>query len=93
MTGFTVDTTALMTVAEAAEHVGLNHRAIRRAIARGELRAVKVCSRIRIAPDDFARWLDANRLAPSATEPSIRPLAAPAPNGLRNLLDASRDDA
>lgn len=58
-----------------------------------ELRAVKVCSRIRIAPDDFARWLDANRLAPSATEPSIRPLAAPAPNGLRNLLDASRDDA
>jgi len=92
VTGYAVDA-AWMTVAEAAERVGLHHRAIRRAIARGELRAVKVCSRIRIAPGDFAQWLDANRLAPSDAEPPVRPLAAPAPNGLRRLLDASRDGA
>jgi excisionase family DNA binding protein len=93
MTASAADTSAWMTVAEAAERVGLHHRAIRRAIERGELPAVKVCSRIRIAPDDFARWLEANRLVPPATEPSIRPLVTPAPNGLRNLLDASRDGA
>lgn len=92
MTDSTVDAD-LMTVAEAAKRVGLHHRAIRRAIARGELRAVKVCSRIRIAPGDFAQWLDANRLAPSPTTPPARAIAAPASNGLRNLLDASHDRA
>lgn len=90
MTGVAAGAT-LMTVNEAAERVGLHHRAIRRAIARGELRAVKVCSRIRIAPDDFAGWLDASRLAPEASEPPSHPRPAPAPNGLRALLDVSRE--
>jgi excisionase family DNA binding protein len=54
---------AFLTVQQAAERVGLKHLAIRRAIQRGELPAVKLCSRIRISPDDLSEWVTRNRVA------------------------------
>ena len=52
----------LLTVADAADRLGLKHGAVRRAIARGDLPAVKLCSRIRIDPAELRRWVDAHRI-------------------------------
>jgi excisionase family DNA binding protein len=52
----------LLTVADAAERLGLKHGAVRRAIARGDLPAMKVCSRIRIDPAELRRWVDGQRI-------------------------------
>jgi excisionase family DNA binding protein len=54
---------ALLSVQQAAAQVGLKHLAIRRAIQRGELPAVKLCSRIRISPDDLSEWVIRNRVS------------------------------
>lgn len=43
--------------AEAAALAGLSTRAIYRAIQRGELRAVRLCSRLRIPRDAFDDWV------------------------------------
>ncbi|MGK2937891.1 MAG: helix-turn-helix domain-containing protein [Solirubrobacteraceae bacterium] len=43
--------------AEAAAIAGLSTRAIYRAIQRGELRAVRLCSRLRIPRDEFDDWV------------------------------------
>jgi excisionase family DNA binding protein len=43
--------------AEAAALAGLSTRAIYRAIQRGELRAVRLCSRLRIPRDAFDEWV------------------------------------
>lgn len=43
--------------AEAAALAGLSTRAIYRAIRRGELRAVRLCSRLRISREDFDDWV------------------------------------
>jgi excisionase family DNA binding protein len=43
--------------AEAAELAGLSTRAIYRAIQRGELRATRLCSRLRIPHDAFDEWV------------------------------------
>ena len=51
-----------LTVGEAADRLGLGHGAIRRAIQRGELPAVKVCSRVRIDPADLRRWIERQQI-------------------------------
>jgi excisionase family DNA binding protein len=43
--------------AEAAALAGLSTRAIYRAIQRGELRAARLCSRLRIPREDFDDWV------------------------------------
>ena len=75
-----------LTVAEAARASGFSPRAIER----GELTASMVCSRRRIHPDDFLAWMERDR----PTTPRlprggdrIRARKAPAPDGLRGLLD------
>lgn len=50
----------LLTVKQAASHVGLQHVAVRRAIKRGDLPAVKLCGRIRVRPDDLRGWMASN---------------------------------
>jgi excisionase family DNA binding protein len=64
---------------------GLSRKAVYRAIERGELRASKLCSRLRITPEDVDRWIEASQVEPAAP-PEPRPARAPAPNGLRALL-------
>ena len=71
--------------AEAAKRAGLSTRAIYRAIQRGELRAVRLCSRLRIPRDGFDEWIAraAVRVEPRAVE--VR--AVPAARGsFRRLL-------
>jgi excisionase family DNA binding protein len=52
----------LLSVYDAAERVGLHHVALRGAIKRGELPAVKLCSRLRIDPADLEAWISAGRV-------------------------------
>src|SRR4051794_15023012 len=74
---------ALLSPEQVATACGLSRRAVYRAIERGELPAVRLCSRLRILIDDFESWLAANRVEPvPRTLPSRRPLHLPAANGL-----------
>lgn len=79
---------------EAAELTGLSTRAIYRAIARGDLPASRLCSRLRISREDFDAWVA--RSAVPVEEPPpvvIRPLP-PAPRGsFRRLLADERRTA
>ncbi len=63
--------------AEAAKLAGLSTRAIYRAIQRGELRAVRLCSRLRIPRDGFEQRLaDASsRVEPQVVEVRAVPAA------------------
>jgi excisionase family DNA binding protein len=76
----------LLTVGEAATLSGFSNRAIYRAIARGELRAVRVCSRLRIPRGWFDEWIERSVVQPE------RPVAvpstglAPAPGSFRALM-------
>lgn len=49
---------------EVAEITGLHVAVVRRAVERGELRAHKLCSRLRIRRDDFEDWLEENLVHP-----------------------------
>lgn len=56
----------LLTVADVARRARLSESTVRRAIRRGDLHAVRLCSRLRVSPADFDRWfmdsaVDANR--------------------------------
>jgi len=73
---------------------GLSRKAVYRAIERGELQAFRLCSRLRIHPDDVERWLAANQVgftqrqaAPAARAPL--PDRLPTPGGLRRLMPSS----
>ncbi|MEA2275767.1 MAG: Helix-turn-helix domain [Solirubrobacteraceae bacterium] len=71
--------------AEAAALAGLSTRAICRAIQRGDVRAVRLCSRLRIPRDDFDDWI---ARAGVRVEPrSVEVRALPASRGsFRRLL-------
>ena len=85
----------LLTIPEVAQMCGLSEKSIRRAIERGELPAMKLCSRLRIAPEDMASWYRGNLVTP--TDPTVlfadprggrrRLRRPPAVGGLRELLD------
>ena len=64
---------------------GLSRKAVYRAVERGELRASKLCSRLRITPEDVERWIEASRVE-SAAPPEPPSARTSAPNGLRILL-------
>jgi excisionase family DNA binding protein len=74
-----------VTPREVAGRLLISERAVRNAIGRGELRAVKVCRRVRILEEDFEAWVAAARI-----EPAVRPVSAPcmsAPGtGLRGVV-------
>lgn len=72
---------------EVALLCGLSRKAVYRAIERGELRASRLCSRLRIRPADVDEWIEANRLKSSAVDRHTYSVRAPAPNGLRRLLE------
>jgi excisionase family DNA binding protein len=73
---------------EVAAICGLSRKAVYRAVERGELRASKLCSRLRITPEDVERWITES-LVETASRPEPRPAHVPAPNGLRALLRQS----
>ncbi len=75
----------LLTPDDVAALCGLSRKAVYRAIERGELRASKLCSRLRIRSEDLDLWIEANRLQ---EEVPLRRSSTrvPAQNGLRSLL-------
>jgi excisionase family DNA binding protein len=75
----------LLSPEDVATQCGLSRKAVYRAIERGELRASKLCSRLRIRPDDLDTWIETNRLEKTASR-QRRPTHLPASKGLRALL-------
>src|SRR3954454_1876002 len=74
----------LLTVRDVADVTGLSDRAIYHAVARGELRAIRVCSRIRIPQEWFDEWLDRAVVDP---EPAfVMPAAPLRPGSFKALL-------
>ena len=73
--------------AEAAALAGLSTRAIYRAIQRGELSAVRLCSRVRIAREGSDQWVQRGVVRPKRPAVEVRAAPAGATRGsLRRLL-------
>ena len=79
----------LLRVSEAAELAGLSTRAIDRAIERGELRASRLCSRLRIPRAAFDEWIERSTVRPAA--PPAKP-PPPASAGSFRALLARREE-
>ena len=71
---------------------GLSPRAVYGAIERGELVASRLCSRLRIRPEDFADWVSGNRVTPPMANVAMPPPQPPPPprarGSLRSMLSA-----
>jgi excisionase family DNA binding protein len=74
-----------LTTHEAAARLRISERAVRNAIARGEVRALKVCRRVRIAESEFDRWVEASQVQPVARRLVPPPREVPG-TGLREVL-------
>jgi excisionase family DNA binding protein len=86
----THDFERLLSPEDVARACGLSRRAVYRAIARGELRAARLCHRLRIHPAEFERWIaeeTCGATPPSATRTRSRRHTRGAQGGLRVLLD------
>lgn len=90
------EVTPLLSPEEVAQQCGLSRKSVYRAIERGELAAFRLCSRLRVRPEDVEAWLATNVVAPAdnraSSDRAPRPLGSgrlPAPGGLRNLLPSS----
>jgi excisionase family DNA binding protein len=72
----------LLTIPEVAEITRLSVWTIRRAIDAGELRGIRIRSRVRVSRNDLGAWLDAGSTAPVPTvsrrEPAYRRTQPPA---------------
>ena len=80
----------LLRVSEAAELAGLSTRAIYRAIERGELRAARLCSRLRIPRAAFDEWIERSAVRPAEPPPALPP--PPMPVGSFRALLAHREE-
>jgi excisionase family DNA binding protein len=85
----------LLSPTQVAEICGLSRRAVYDAIRRGELKAFRLCARLRISGDELADWL--RRSAVTTTTPQDTPdvpTVAIAPRGsFREKLAADPQDA
>lgn len=75
---------------EAASLAGLSTRAIYRAIHRGELQAVRLCSRLRIPRSAFEQWVEQSMVVPeqAATAIATPRLVSASRGSFRRLLEA-----
>lgn len=86
------DSPRLLSPEDVARACGLSRRAVYRAISRGELRAARLCNRLRIDPTELERWIAAHTLAPTVSRPTpTRPPRAVAFGSLRAMLDQAQD--
>lgn len=86
----------LLTPEHVAQLCGLSRRAVYDAIRRGELPAMRLCSRLRIRTEDLDAWLTSARVAPQdsplpVTELRGRPLPPGSAGSFRALM--ARSDA
>jgi len=84
-------TAPLLSPEEVAQLCGLSRRAVYRAIDRGELKASRLCSRLRVRHEDLDAWVDGQRVEPAAPEmpqraAPARPPASQTDGGLRSVL-------
>jgi excisionase family DNA binding protein len=78
----------LLSPEDVARICGLSRRAVYRAIARGELRAARLCNRLRIHPVELERWIAGETRGASPPPPRrVRRRVVGAKGGLRALLD------
>jgi excisionase family DNA binding protein len=59
----------LLSPEDVARTCGLSRRAVYRAIARGELRAARLCHRLRVQPTELERWIGEAELSPESRQP------------------------
>jgi excisionase family DNA binding protein len=76
---------SLLSPEDVARRFGLSRKAVYRAVARGELRAARIRSRLRIDPGDLETWFQANLVDP-IDPPITVPARLPPSTGLRRLL-------
>jgi excisionase family DNA binding protein len=84
----------LLSPEDVARTCGLSRRAVYDAIRRGELPAMRLCSRLRVRPGDFDVWLAASAVAangPRRKTPDLSPLPCAA-GSFRALLTETRGD-
>lgn len=79
----------LLSPEDVASACGLSRRAVYRAIAREELRAVRLCHRLRIRPAELERWIDGSVTSSESRRPRRRnrPVAVPPRGSLRSMLN------
>lgn len=87
------DFAQLLSPEDVAHVCGLSRRAVYRAIARGELRAARLCHRLRVQPAELERWIAEE--TPSSVSPAPKPpkrrVGTPGRGSLRALLDEVRE--
>jgi excisionase family DNA binding protein len=77
---------------DAAELARVSTRAIYRAIQRGELRAVRLCSRLRIPREAFDEWVERCTVQPPrGAVVEFPPAPPPIPGSFRGLLARSHE--
>jgi len=84
----------LLTPAQVATRCGLSRRAVYDAIRRGELEAMRLCSRLRIRPEALEAWLDSNAIAVSSPQqlPRMSSRASSPVGSFRVLLNPITED-
>jgi excisionase family DNA binding protein len=95
----------MLTIPEVAETCRLSEKAIRRAIDRGQLKAFKLCNRIRISHQDMRDWIASQRQPAVTVSPGSggaitamrraapRKHPSPAPGSFRALIpDTDRQE-
>ena len=88
----TVHEALFLRPAEAAKLAGLSTRAIYRAIQRGELRATRLCSRLRIPRDAFDEWVARGAVRAPEPAPTTYPRVPPPVAGSFRSLLARREE-
>lgn len=81
----------LLTVAEVAERLAVSEKAVRAAIARGDLPATKVCGRVRVGPHALDAYVDAGRIQPQRAAPRPVDLRRPSRDSLRAALFPTKE--
>jgi excisionase family DNA binding protein len=83
----------LLSPEDIARVCGLSRRAVYRAIARGELRAARLCHRLRVRPAELERWIGGPPSSPESRRAKRRnpPAAVPPRGSLRSMFNDSDD--
>lgn len=79
-------TNSLLSPEDVARRCGLSRKAVYRAVARGELRASRILSRLRIDPRDVEAWIRSNIVDAGYPASAPTPCRLAAATGLRRLL-------
>jgi excisionase family DNA binding protein len=72
-----------MAVQDVASCLGLSYHAVLRAVHRGDVRAYKICGRVRLRRSDVRAWIEESRLA---IEAQVRPETPPPARGSLQAL-------